>query len=188
MATGKQKKSKNEATPEEPSIPDALNESELKTLNALIHKLPIPYLEDLKEHHENRCCCCCCCCCDKEGATGTDVSTRFDFNPNLMVHAIPFSGSMRAISRINGNFSWNAPAGTTSVTLEWERYSPTGRLLQSFQPLGTNYTGLPASGYTAWDTGYLLSIGHRVHFRAITDQGVASRIHWRDGNGGAGWL
>ncbi|NNE83140.1 MAG: hypothetical protein HKN28_04135 [Alphaproteobacteria bacterium] len=170
--------------PEDFDVPEALSDSELKSLNALIHKLPIPHLDDLKEHQKD--CCCCCCCCDKDDATG--ASARFDFNPSLTIYAIPFSGPRRAISRIEGTFSWNAPAGTASVTLEWERYNSTGLLIHGFQPLGPNYTGLPPSGFAAWDTRYTLSLGHRVHIRAITDQGVTSRVRWRDGNGGAGWL
>lgn len=185
MTKSKQNTTNNEANPEEFGIPDALSERELKSLNALIHKLPIPHFDDLKEHHEERCCCC---CCDKEDKTGTGASARFDFHPSLTIYSLPFSGPRRAISRIEGTFSWNAPSGTVSVALEWERYNSLGRLIQSFVPLGTNYTGLPASGFTAWDTRYMLSIGHRVHIRAITDQGVASRVRWRDGNGGAGWL
>lgn len=187
MAKGKRNTTNDEANPEEFGIPDALSERELKSLNALIHKLPIPLFDDLKEHHKE-CCCCCCCCCGKEGTTGAGASARFDFNPSLTIYSLPFSGPRRAISRIEGTFSWNAPSGTASVTLEWERYNSLGQRIHGFVPLGTNYIGLPESGFTAWDTGYALSLGHRVHIRAVTDQGVISRVRWRDGNGGAGWL
>ena len=183
MTKSKKNPTTNEADPEELDIPEVLNKRELKSLNALIHKLPIPHFDDLKEHHKE-----CCCCCDKEDTTGSGASARFDFNPSLTIYALPASGLRRAISRIEGTFSWNAPSGTSSVTVEWERYNSLGRLIHSFQPLGPNYTGLPASGFTAWDTGYTLSLGHRVHIRAITDQGVTSRVRWRDGNGSAGWL
>ena len=97
------------ANPEEFNVPEALSEAELKSLNALLHKLPIPHLDDLKEHQKE---CCCCCCCGKDNATGPGTAANFDFNPSLTIYAIPFSGSRRAISRIEGTFSWNAPAGT----------------------------------------------------------------------------
>ena len=173
------------ANPEEFNVPEALSEAELKSLNALLHKLPIPHLDDLKEHQKE---CCCCCCCGKDNATGPGTAANFDFNPSLTIYAIPFFRIAARDLAYRGNIFVERPCWHSSVTLEWERYNSLGQRIQGFQPLGPDYTGLSPSGFAAWDTGYTFSLGHRVHIRAITDQGVTSRVRWRDGNGGAGWL
>lgn len=159
--------------------------------------LSLPEVEfpDPEEPDKKDCCCCCCCCCDKEeegngkggrGSGSGSPAARFVWTPSLMLHVSP-TGLRRNIERIEGTFSWTAPPGSNSVTIEWERYAPDGSLLSAFETIGPNYAGLAPSGYTAWDTGRG-TWGHRVHIRAITDTGVSSRVRWRDGNQGAGWL
>lgn len=167
-----------------------LGSQEISAFKKWALSLPKVEFSDHEERHEKKCCChcCCCCCCDKkeEGSGNEEQTALFVWNPSLMLHVNP-SGIRRNIERIEGTFSWSAPPGTTSIAIEWERYAPNGSIMSAFAPIGPNYMNLAPSGFAVWDTGWG-SWGHRVHIRATTDTGISSRVRWRDGNGGAGWL
>ncbi len=189
-------------------IPDSIREvidstrilgrEEISIIKQWTHTLPNVDLIDPDTDKEDCCCCCCCCCHDRkddckdpdQGGGGKTVPptppTPPSFNPSLMLHVNP-SGLHRNIERIEGSFSWTSSAGTQWVAIEWARYNNQGILTHDFEPISPDHARLPATGFALWNTGPG-SWGHRVHIRVITDSGVASKIRWRDGNGGAGWL